>query len=63
MPTLVVHGEADTLISPSGGRRTAELVPGAEYLEIPGMSHDFVSQMWAPLIEAVTAATARSFSS
>ena len=63
VPTLVVHGEADTLISPSGGRRTAELVPGAEYLEIPGMSHDFVSQMWAPLIEAVTAATARSFSS
>ena len=61
--TLVVHGETDTLIAPSGGRRTAELVPDAEYLEIPGMSHDFVSQMWAPLIEAVTAATARSFSS
>lgn len=62
VPTLVVHGATDTLIDPSGGRRTAELVPDAEYLEIEGMSHDFVSQMWAPLIEAVTAVTARSFS-
>ena len=63
VPTLVAHGENDTLITPAGGRRTAELIPGAEYLEIDDMSHDFVSQMWAPLIEAVTALTARSFSS
>jgi len=26
------HGSRDTLIDPSGGRRTAELVPGARYL-------------------------------
>jgi hypothetical protein len=26
--TLVLHGSADTLIEPSGGERTAELVPG-----------------------------------
>ena len=29
VPTLVIHGLDDTLIDPSGGRRTAELVPGA----------------------------------
>ncbi len=61
VPTLVVHGAADTLIDPSGGRRTAELVPGAEYLEIEGMSHDLVAQMWPPLVDAVTALTARTF--
>ena len=61
VPTLVVHGETDTLIDPSGGRRTAALIPDAEYLEIEGMSHDFVYQMWPALIEAVTALTARTF--
>ncbi len=59
VPTLVVHGENDTLIDISGGRRTAELVPGAELLEIEGMSHDFVSQMWPPLVSAVTSLIAR----
>ncbi len=62
IPTLVVHGENDTLLLPEHGRRTAELIPGAEYLEIEGFSHDFVYQMWPPLIEATTVLTARTFS-
>jgi pimeloyl-ACP methyl ester carboxylesterase len=41
VPTLVMHGDRDTLIGPSGGRRTAELVPGATYVEIQGMGHDY----------------------
>ncbi len=61
VPTLVVHGENDTLIPREAGRLTAQLVPGAEYLEIEGMSHDFVYQMWPALIEAVTALAARTF--
>src|SRR4029077_14831262 len=28
VPTLVMHGDRDPLIDPSGGRRTAELIPG-----------------------------------
>lgn len=62
IPTVVVHGENDTLLPPEHGRRTAELIPGAEYLEIEGFSHDFVYQVWPPLIEAATALTARTFS-
>ncbi len=58
MPTLVVHGQNDSLINISAGRRTAELVAGARFLEIEGMSHDFVSQMWPPLISAVTSLVA-----
>jgi pimeloyl-ACP methyl ester carboxylesterase len=62
MPALVVHGGADTLIAPSGGARTAELIPDAELLVIDEMSHDFVYQAWPPIIDAVTALTARTFS-
>ena len=61
VPALVVHGENDTLIDVSGGERTAELIPDAELLVIEGMSHDFVYQAWPPIIEAVTALTARTF--
>lgn len=58
LPALVVHGTNDTLIDISGGRRTAELIEGAQFLEIDGMSHDFVYQMWPPLISAVTSLVA-----
>ena len=59
VPTLVIHGGADTLIAPDAGRRTAELVPGAEYLEIDAMGHELPPQVWAPIISAVTALAAR----
>lgn len=40
LPTLVLHGSADTLLPPAHGRRIAERVPGAEYHEIEGWGHD-----------------------
>jgi pimeloyl-ACP methyl ester carboxylesterase len=46
LPTLVIHGSRDTLIDPSGGRRTAELIPGARYVEIEGMGHDYPRAVW-----------------
>lgn len=46
VPTLVLHGSRDTLIDPSGGRRTAELVPGSRYIEIEGMGHDYPPAVW-----------------
>jgi pimeloyl-ACP methyl ester carboxylesterase len=45
-PTLVMHGDKDTLIDISGGRRTAELIPGATFVEIEGMGHDYPPQLW-----------------
>lgn len=56
-PTLVIHGLDDTLIDPSGGRRTAELVPGAELLMIPDMGHDRPRELWPRLIDALVAHT------
>ena len=46
VPTLVLHGSRDTLIDPSGGRRTAEIIPGARYVEIEGMGHDYPPAVW-----------------
>jgi pimeloyl-ACP methyl ester carboxylesterase len=46
LPALVIHGSRDTLIDPSGGRRTAELIPGARYVEIEGMGHDYPPPVW-----------------
>jgi pimeloyl-ACP methyl ester carboxylesterase len=45
-PTLVMHGDKDTLIDISGGRRTAELIPGAKFVVIEGMGHDYPPQFW-----------------
>ena len=54
-PTLVMHGSADTLITPSGGQHTAEVIPGARYVEIDGMGHDLPPALWARLAGEVDA--------
>jgi pimeloyl-ACP methyl ester carboxylesterase len=53
VPMLVVHGLDDTLIDPSGGRRTAELVPGAHLLEVADMGHDLPRPLWPLLVAAI----------
>ncbi|HEV3352584.1 MAG TPA: alpha/beta hydrolase [Acidimicrobiales bacterium] len=59
VPTLVLHGSRDTLIDPSGGRQTAEVIPGARYVEIDGMGHDYPVAVW-PQWVAIWADFARS---
>jgi pimeloyl-ACP methyl ester carboxylesterase len=59
VPTLVLHGSRDKLIDPSGGRQTAELIPGARYVEIEGMGHDYPVAVW-PQWVAIWADFARS---
>ncbi|MFB7222360.1 alpha/beta fold hydrolase, partial [Streptomyces sp. NPDC056227] len=53
VPTLVIHGLDDTLIDPSGGKRTADLVPGARLLLLPGMGHDRPRELWREIIDAL----------
>ena len=53
-PTLVMHGDCDTLIDISGGRRTAELIPGARFEVIEGMGHDYPPQLWERWVDLVT---------
>ena len=58
VPTLVIHGLDDTLITPSGGRRTAELVPGAKLLLIEDMGHDRPRPLWSEINAAILDHTA-----
>lgn len=60
VPTLVVHGELDPLVTPEGGRQTAAAVPNAELLMVDGMGHDVPPVLWPRLIEAVIALVARA---
>jgi pimeloyl-ACP methyl ester carboxylesterase len=59
VPVLVLHGEADTLVDPSGGRRTAEAVPGSQFVLLEGMGHDYPPQYWERLTSLVTTHTRR----
>jgi pimeloyl-ACP methyl ester carboxylesterase len=49
----VIHGDQDTLIDISGGRRTADVIPQAEFLEVGGMGHDYPEYFWSILVAAV----------
>lgn len=44
--TLVLHGSEDTLIHPSGGRRTADVMANARYVELERMGHDLPAAYW-----------------
>jgi len=54
VPALVLHGDADTLVDPSGGRRVAEAIPGARFELIEGMGHDYPPEHWDRLVSLVT---------
>ncbi|MAK60402.1 MAG: alpha/beta hydrolase [Ponticaulis sp.] len=40
LPTLVLHGEVDTLIMRENGKDVAKRIPGAVFVEIAGWGHD-----------------------
>jgi pimeloyl-ACP methyl ester carboxylesterase len=52
-PTLVIHGTADPLVAPSGGRATARAIPGARLMKVEGMGHDLPRLLWPRLIDAI----------
>jgi pimeloyl-ACP methyl ester carboxylesterase len=58
VPTLVIHGLDDTLIAPSGGERTAELVPDARLMLVADMGHDRPQPLWPELVGAILEHTA-----
>ena len=60
LPTLVIHGRDDTLITPDGGRRTAEAIPGANLLLIGDMGHDLPRPLWPLIVDAVISHTSHA---
>ena len=60
MPTLVIHGEVDPLVHVEAGRRTAELIDGAELVLIDDMAHDLPRAHWDTYVDAIVANVARA---
>jgi pimeloyl-ACP methyl ester carboxylesterase len=59
VPTLVIHGADDTLVDPSGGARTAELIPGSRYALLADMGHDLPEPLW-PFVTGLISLHART---
>jgi pimeloyl-ACP methyl ester carboxylesterase len=53
LPFLVLHGEADPLVTPSGGEATAAAVPDAKLVTYPDMGHDLPEALWTDFIDAI----------
>ena len=58
VPTLVIHGTDDQLITPSGGERTAELIPNSTLLMVDDMGHDMPQPLWPLYLDAISKHTA-----
>jgi pimeloyl-ACP methyl ester carboxylesterase len=39
VPTLVVYGESDRVVTPAYGRAVREAIPGAQFVEVPAAGH------------------------
>jgi len=59
VPTLVVHGAADPLVTLPGGEATAAAVPGAELWVVDGMGHDLPAEVLPELCARQAALLAR----
>jgi pimeloyl-ACP methyl ester carboxylesterase len=49
-PTVVIHGKADRLMRPFGGRAVARAIKGARLALIDGMGHDLPEQLWDQIV-------------
>lgn len=53
-PTVVIHGTADKLMRPFGGRAVAKAINGARLVLVDGMGHDLPKQLWSRVIGELT---------
>jgi pimeloyl-ACP methyl ester carboxylesterase len=61
-PTVVIHGTADKLVAPSGGRATARAIPGARLVKIEGLGHDLPRGAWPQILDAIVENAGRAAS-
>jgi pimeloyl-ACP methyl ester carboxylesterase len=60
VPTTVFHGRADPLVPFRAGRATAEAIPGARLVAIPGMGHDLPREVWPRLVDEIAETATRA---
>ncbi|MGH3674489.1 MAG: alpha/beta fold hydrolase [Mycobacterium sp.] len=54
VPTLVIHGDRDRMVHPTGGAATARAIPGARLETVTGMGHDLPIGAWGRIIDLIT---------
>jgi pimeloyl-ACP methyl ester carboxylesterase len=54
VPTLIIHGTDDPVISLKGGRATVRAIPGAKLVSYPGMGHDLPRALWPAMLEEIS---------
>ena len=59
-PTVVIHGEDDPLVPLAGGKDTAENIPGAELIVVPGVGHEMPAPVLSQFIDGILRAVARA---
>jgi pimeloyl-ACP methyl ester carboxylesterase len=52
-PTLVVHGDRDRMVHPSGGQVTHQAIAGSRLVVIPGLGHDCPAGVWPRLVDLI----------
>ena len=52
-PTLVIHGDRDRMVHPTGGAATARAIPGARLETVPGMGHDLPEGAWPTILDLI----------
>ena len=60
IPTLVIHGGNDPLVSLEAGKDTAEAIPGAELLIIDGMGHSLPPETWSQVVDGISRNTTKA---
>ncbi len=53
-PTLVIHGDRDRMVAPTGGAATASAIPGAEHVTISGLRHHLPVSVAPTLLDLIT---------
>ncbi|WP_263644567.1 alpha/beta fold hydrolase [Mycobacterium marseillense] len=53
-PTVVIHGRADKLMRPFGGRAVARAIDDARLVLFDGMGHDLPQQLWDQVVGVLT---------
>lgn len=53
IPTLVVQGEADPMMSWRAAKIVADAIPGAKFLLLPGVGHELPRAVWPMVLDKV----------
>jgi pimeloyl-ACP methyl ester carboxylesterase len=60
IPTVVIHGESDPVVSMEAGREVAASIPGAKLVTLPGMGHNLPTELIPKIVDGILLAAKNS---